>query len=187
MPPKEIDETKLCEYDKEHLAAYKKMVTAEQVLVLAKKKPDGFRQPSHADIDDARQVVQEYRRDKSAAFLEAYKKAIVFYGVEIKAHFDMLPNGLVKPSLTVQDYDIHKDLAGVKPWSEALEENLATRTNCTHELNEDETACTACGLNPENWGADRQGVTEAYMAKQREKIQAQKAKELEEAGKKKAE
>lgn len=180
MQQAELDVEKLPAYDKEHLADYKKMLAAENVLKLAKAKPDGFRQPSHADIDDAQQKVQQYRRDRAAAFLEAYKNLIRQYGVEIKAHFDMLPNGLVKPSLTVKEYDIHKDTMSLKPWSEALEENLATRINCTHEPNDDETVCKVCGLNPENWGADRQGVTEVYIEKQRAKIQEQKVKELEE-------
>lgn len=162
-------------YDKDNLADYRAMQEAEKVLEQATKK--GFRKPSNKELEAAKQVVHEYRRNKAATFLEEHKKRITYFGVEIKAYFDLLDNGLMKPSLTIADFNPFKGIENTKPWSEAMEENLATRINCTHQPNEEETACKLCALNPENWGENKEGVTNEYLDKTREKIEAEKAKE----------
>ena len=166
-------------YDKDNLKDYREMQEAEEVLKHAKDK--GFRAPSKKALDKATQIVQDYRRKKAQTFLEEHKTRISYYGVEIKAYFDeefLKQTGMIRPSLTIADFNPFKPIKNVKPWSEAMEENLATRINCTHELNEDETACKHCGLNPENWGTNNEGVTDEYQERQRTKIQEEKEKEL---------
>lgn len=168
---------KILEYDKANLAAYRKMQEAGEVLRHANDK--GFRKPSHKQLERATEIVQDYKRTKARTFLEEQKKRTIYYGIEIRAHFEEVRGtGLIKPSLTLGDFDPFKGIAEAKPWSEALEENLAARINCTHKLNEDETACEKCALNPENWGSNNEGVTNDYQDKQRAKIQAEKEKEL---------
>lgn len=163
-------------YDKDNLSEYRKCQEAEELLAHANDK--GFRKPSHKQIERAKETVQDYRRKKAQTFLEEHKKRITYYGVEIQAHFEQLGNGLLKPSLRIADFDPFKPLRNMKPWGEALEENLATRINCTHEMNDDETACKHCALNPENWGENNEGVTNEYQDKQRKRIAEEKEHEL---------
>lgn len=167
---------KIVGYDKDHLREYREMQEAQDLLAHVNDK--GFRKPNNRQIAKAKDVVQDYRRLKAKTFLEEHKTRIEYYGVEIKAYFEELPNGLIKPSLTIADYNPFREIAPVKAWSEALEENLAARVNCTHELNEDETACKKCNLNPENWGSNKEGVTDEYHEKQLERIAKQKEIEL---------
>lgn len=167
---------KILGYDEANLVEYRKMQEAQEVLDGAKKK--GFRKPSNKELVKAKEIVHEYRRKKAETYLEEHKGRITYYGVEIKAYFETLPNGLIKPSLTIADFNPFKELAPVKPWSEALEENLATRINCNHKLNEDGTVCEKCQLNPENWGSNNEGVSNEYQDGQRERIATQKAREL---------
>jgi len=175
--PIEVQEgEKIVGYDRDNLVEYRKMQAAEELLKNANAK--GFRKPSNKEIARAKEVVQEYRKKKAETFLEEHKARITYYGVEIKAYFEPLQNGLIKPSLTIADFNPFRELAPVKPWSEAMEENLATRINCKHELNVDDTACKKCGLNPENWGEGKEGVVNDYLDKQREKIAEQKETEI---------
>lgn len=167
---------KIVEYDKANLKEYRKMQQAESVLAAANIK--GMRKPSNKAIEAAKELIQDYRRKKAETFLEEHKARIAFYGVEIKAHFETLGNGLIKPSLTIADFNPFKETAPVQAWSEAMEENLATRIGCEHEINEDGTVCRKCALNPENWGVDNVGINEDYHAKQRERIETQKEIEL---------
>lgn len=167
----------ILEYDKANLAEYRKMQEAEETLRHANDK--GFRKPNNRQIERAKEIVQDYKRNKARAYLEEHKKRVIYYGVEIKAHFEEVHGtGLIKPSLIIADFNPFKGIAEAKPWSEAMEENLAARINCTHKLNEDETACEKCALNPENWGSNNEGVTNEYQDRQREKIQIEKEKEL---------
>lgn len=163
-------------YDKDNPKEYAKEQAA--IAVLDRVNQTGFRKSSKKAIAKAKEDLQSYRQRKAETFLEEHKARIKYYGMEIKAYFDELPNGLLKPSLTLADFDPFKELAKTKPWSEALEENLATRINCEHKLNEDGTVCEKCGLNPENWGSDGTGVTNEYQDAQRERIEKQKAIEL---------
>lgn len=164
-------------YDKDHLAEYRKMQEAEDTLRRANDK--GFRKPNNRQIEKAKEIVQSYRRTKAQTFLEEHKARVKYFGVEIKAHFEEVRGtGLIKPSLIIADFDPFAGVKDMKPWSEAMEENLATRINCTHEMNDDETACKKCSLNPENWGSNNEGVSNEYNDKQRAKIAAEKEKEL---------
>lgn len=164
-------EKQLVQYDKDNEAGYKKVAAAEELLKKAGAK--GMKQPSRDEIEKAKETIQDYRRTKAQTFLEEHKKRCIHYGVEIRAFFDkdfFDQTGMIRPSITIADFDPYKKVADMKPWSEALEENLATRINCHHELGEDEASCKHCGLNPENWGSDNEGVKDEYQTKQREKI-----------------
>jgi hypothetical protein len=178
------------EYDLEHKEEYLKSLDAQDLLDKVRKNEKGFRKPGKKAIDAARETLHEYRRVKAERFLKEHTERVKHYGVEIKAFFDedfFRKTGMIKPSLTIADFKPVNDIPEMKPWSEALEDNLAARMNCTHELNEDETVCDRCGLNPENWGDKSEGVADDYLNRQREKIEAQKAKELEEAKEKESE
>lgn len=172
------EENQLVQYDRDNIAEYEKVREAEDVLRRANQK--GMRKPSNKEITKAKEVIHEYRRTKAQTFLEEHKKRIAYYGVEIKAYFDedfFKQSGMIRPSLTIADFNPHKKIAPTKPWSEALEENLATRINCHHELGEDEANCKHCGLNPENWGGDSEGVKDEYQESQRAKIAEHKEAE----------
>lgn len=168
-------EERIIGYDKDNLKEYRKYEAAEATLDRMSQK--GVRQPSKKEVEKAKEIVQTYRRKKAETFLEDYKGRIKYYGMEIKASFESLPNGLIRPSLNLGDFNPFKEIENLKPWSEAMEENLATRINCHHELNEDGTVCKHCGLNPENWGSEDEGVSDEYLEKQHERIT--KAKEQE--------
>lgn len=172
------DTEQLVQYDRDNKAEYDKVRKAEDLLQRAGK--DGFKKPTNKEIAHAKEVIHDYRRTKAQTFLEEHKKRIVYYGVEIKAYFDedfFKQSGMIRPSLTIADFNPHKKIAPVKPWSEALEENLVTRINCHHELGEDEASCKHCGLNPENWGGDNEGVADDYQDRQRAKIAEHKETE----------
>lgn len=164
-------------YDKDNLVEYRRTQEAEEMLRHANDK--GFRKPSNKQLERAKEIVQNYRRTKAQTFLEEHKKRVTYFGVEIKAHFEEVKGtGLIKPSLIIADFNPWAGIKDMKPWSEALEENLATRINCTHEMNDDDTACKKCNLNPENWGSNNEGVSNDYQDKQRAKIAAEKEREL---------
>jgi len=175
--PDEVKEDeKIVQYDKDNLSEFRKMQAAEQTLARVNQK--GFRKPSNKELERAKELVRDYRRKKAQTFLEEHKKRIEYYGVEIKAYFEEMPNGLIKPSLTIADYDPFKAIAAMKPWSEALEENLATRINCTHDLDEDTGSCKKCQLGKDNWGGNNEGVSNEYQDKQRARIAEEKQHEL---------
>lgn len=165
----------LVQYDKDNLAEYREYEAAKEVLENKDKK--GFRKPNRRALERAADTMKEYRRKKALAFLEEHKQRCTYYGLEIKAYMEQLPNGLAKPSLHIADFDPFAAMRNMKPWSEALEENLATRLNCTHELDEDTGSCKKCQLGKDNWGSNNDGVTDEYLAKQRERIAEQKAHE----------
>lgn len=163
-------------YDKDHLAEYREYQAAEELLSDVNKK--GFRKPNNRQIERARETIHEYRRKKAETFLEEHKARISYFGIEIKAHFDELPNGLIKPSISLAPFDPFKQLAPVKPWSEAMEENLATRINCKHKPMEDnDDVCGTCGVARVSWGENNEGVTNEFIDRARAKIDEQKAAE----------
>jgi len=166
------------QYDLDNKKEYAKAVEAADLLLSSKKK--GFKKAKGAELQKASDTIRDYQKNKGMAFLEEQKTRSEYYGMEIKAYFDKEffdQNGLIKPTITIADFNPNKEIPKMKPWSEALEENLATRINCSHELNEDETTCKACGLNPENWGENNEGVSNEYNDRQREKIEVQKGHE----------
>jgi len=166
-------------YDKDNLKEYR--AYQEACAIIEKGTTKGFKRPKYEVMLAADGIIKEYRRKKAATFLEEHKARITYYGVEIKASFDkefFEQTGMIRPTAALADFNPFKGISEMKPWSEALEENLAQRINCTHKLNEDETACETCGLNPENWGFNAEGVTDEYKDKQRAKIQDQKLAEI---------
>jgi len=168
------------QYEKDHSKEYAKAIGAATLLLHSNKK--GFKKAKGKDLQEANEIVQDYRRNKSLEYLKKHREMSEYYGIEIKAFFDkdfFEQTGMIRPSITVADFNPNKEIENVKPWSEALEENLALRINCNHELNEDETACKHCTLNPENWGDGNEGVSNEYNDKQRAKIEKQKEIEKE--------
>jgi len=166
------------QYDLDNKKEYDKAIEAAKLLLSSKKK--GFKKAKGGELQKAKETIEAYRKDKSLAYLGAHTEKCRYYGMEIKAYFDkefFEQNGLIKPTITLADFNPNKEVPKMKPWSEALEENLATRINCNHELNDEETVCKHCQLNPENWGENNEGVSNEYNDKQREKIEIQKGHE----------
>lgn len=142
---------------------------AKTVLEGAGKK--GFRAPSKKDIAKAQDVLKEDRRVRAEYFITVYEALKEACGIEVGLlGFNMVAPEMYAANIGLKGYTPPKP-ANTKPWSEAKEENLATRINCDHKLNEDATACERCGLNPENWGADNKGVNTDYEKKERARIE----------------
>jgi len=167
------------QYDLDNKTEYDKVIEAAKLILSSKKK--GFKKAKGGELQKASETIKEYRKNKGLAYLEAHKEKCTYYGMEIKAYFDkefFEQNGLIRPTITIADFNPNKEIPKMKPWSEAMEENLATRINCNHELNTDETVCKHCGLNPENWGENNEGVSNEYNDKQRNKIAEHKEQEI---------
>lgn len=152
-----------------------RLEAAKTVLEGAKKK--GFRKPTKKQIEGAQNTLKEDRRVRAEFFIAVYEELKEATGIEVGLlGFNMAAPNLYQADIGLKGYTPPKP-PNTKPWSEAKEENLATRINCEHKINEDGTTCEKCGLNPENWGADNKGVSPEYETAERERIDKVNAEE----------
>jgi len=147
-----------------------RLEAAKTVLDAAQKGKKGFRAPSKKEIQAAQETLKEDRRIRADFFVQIYDVLKEVTGIEVGLlGFNMAAPNLYQADIGLKGYTPPKP-PETKPWSEAKEENLATRINCEHKLAEDGTACEKCGLNPENWGADNKGVSPEYEKAERGRI-----------------
>jgi hypothetical protein len=115
---------------------------AKTVLEGAQKK--GFRAPTKKQIAKAQDTLKEDRKVRAEFFISVYEALKETCGIEVGLlGFNMAAPNTYVADIGLKGYNPPK-APETKPWSEAKEENLATRINCEHKLNEDQTACEKC-------------------------------------------
>jgi hypothetical protein len=140
----------------------------------------GFRTPNKKEqVKMAKE--QEYK-ERAEAFLADYKKLPAKHGIDFKATLKPSDSKL-EAVLELTDYTAPEE-PQVKPWSEAMQENLDTRINCEHKDTDGNGVCGICGLGVVNWGKDGKGAIKEYIDGQYKKIEKSKEREANcEAGK----
>lgn len=106
------------------------------------------------------------RSEKAQAFYKDYQELVKKHGLDIVCSFHYSPNGI---KAIPQLKEVDRPPIQTMSWGKAKRENLQTRTDCTHKMNEEITGCKKCGLQEKNWGKGKKGVTEEYR-KAQEKI-----------------
>jgi len=112
---------------------------------------------------------QTERRNKAQLFINDYNAIRAKHGMSLEPFLQVTKTG-VKPVQEIADYEVPETPVAGKPWHEALRENLSTRINYKHKLNEEEIACQKCALPTTAWGEGDEGVTDQYNQTMKAKI-----------------
>ena len=141
----------------------------------------GFRKPNKKALRKMQEVEMKERQDRAQAFLKDYQELIkkhgLEFGVEVKA-VDMA-HALFQGQLLIKEYK-KPEKQKVTAWSNALRNNLKTRMECKHKLNEEGISCEKCQLPPAEWDDSGTGATEKYIKMTENKIKVEEEKEAKE-------
>lgn len=137
----------------------------------------GFKKMSDKEIEGKRDTMKKYRKALAEAFQAAYEKLKEDYEIELFATIQQIPGGPLLPALQLRRWTKPAPQAEMKPWSEAMRENLNTRMDCEHKPDEIDEYCDLCKLPRDAWGETGKGCSAAYIDRQNTKIAAQQEKE----------
>lgn len=158
----------------EEVVALKERLEKTQAKYHRANEAKGFRKLTAGDKQKLSNKVQELAKQLADEYIARYKEQCEFFGMEWKA--EMVPDpytGAALARIMLRPYK-KAEKPNVKPWHEAMAENLKVRADCEHVLHDEGNACEKCGLAPQNWGENGKGVSATYFSDMREKIEAEK-------------
>lgn len=170
----------------------KKPTLEEAKQMLANSTKPGFRKANKKALQEAETIVREDFKNRGEAFMEDYRELCKKHGMEIQAEMqpvEGMPKNIAKAGLMLNEY-VEQKQPQMKPWSEAMAENLDLRASTKHILNAEGDKCEVSGLpvfveidgkSVRAWGENDYGVSEEYRTYMIDKIEEQKKKEAEEA------
>ncbi len=163
-----------------------KVIDAETLLANSGKA--GFRKANKKDIAKAKEIIKEDRNKRAKDFLAEYKEVCKKHGIEVKAQMEQVEGmPAVRAGLYLDEY-VERVAPEMKPWSEAMAENLDARSICEHKLHSEGGRCEKCGLEKFKeidgeavpaWGDKGKGVTSEYRKEILRLIEVQKKEEAE--------
>jgi len=134
----------------------------------------GFRTPNKKEQE--RLAMEADYKERATAFLADHRINVKKHRIDFKATLKPSDSAL-QSVLELTEAELEPEQE-VKPWSEAMQENLDVRTACKHEDNEGNGVCTKCNLGKTNWGENGVGATEEYIKDQYAKIEKSKKREV---------
>lgn len=148
------------------------------------RKATGFRKLTKKNEQALSNKIQELALEIANEYMARYEALCKMFGMEIRAVMRVNP---AQPNISQAVTEL-KPYApkpkNIKPWHEAMADNLHTRAKCEHVEHAEGDKCEKCGLPKfatfgedepiKAWGAKGKGVTAEYLAKQKERIEQEK-------------
>lgn len=148
------------------------------------RKATGFKKLTKKSEQTLSNKIQEVALEIANEYMARYEALCKLFGMEIRAVMRVNPMQPNMAQAVTELKPFSPKPKNIKPWHEAMADNLHTRAKCVHVEHAEGDKCEKCGLPKfvpfgedeavPAWGEKGKGVTAEYLAKQKERIEQEK-------------